>query len=61
MATIADVAEATEYLTTGGLGELIGLTQMAIDMHCKKVQLNADIAMALCLLADEALKRRAAH
>lgn len=58
---MADVAGATKYLETGGLGEVIGLTQMAIDMNQPKVQLSADMAMALCLLADETLKRRASH
>ena len=58
---MADVAGAKEYLETGGLGEVIGLTQMAIDMDQPKVQLDADMAMALCLLADETLKRRASH
>ena len=55
------IKEAREYLETGGLGEVIGLTSMAIEMDQPKVQLDSDMAMALCLLADEALKRRAAH
>lgn len=58
---MSDVQEAQRYLETGGLGEVIGLTQMAIDMKQPKVQMDADMAMALCLLADETLKRRAAH
>lgn len=55
-----NVEEATEYLATGGLGEVIGLTDMAREMSEPKVQMNTDMAMALCLLADEALKARKA-
>lgn len=53
-----DQKQATEYLETGGLGEVIGLTDMARQMERPKVQMNTDMAMALCLLADEALKVR---
>jgi hypothetical protein len=55
------IDDATEYLATGGLGEVIGLTSMAIAAGDPKVQMDADMAMALCLLADEALKRRRAN
>lgn len=58
---MTDIEEATKYLETGGLGEVIGLTDVAIQMKKQKVQMDADMAMALCLLADEALKRRRAH
>ncbi|MEY9198716.1 hypothetical protein ABIA16_003832 [Sinorhizobium fredii] len=53
-----DLEEATEYLSTGGLGEVICLTAGAREMGSDKVQVDADMAMALCLLADEALKAR---
>lgn len=56
-----DIDAATKYLETGGLGEVIGLTDMAIRMDQPKVQMDADMAMALCLLASEALSRRRAH
>lgn len=55
------IDEAKSYLETGGLGEVIGLTDMAMQAGQPKVQMDADMAMALCLLADEALRRRAAH
>lgn len=53
-----DLKQATEYLETGGLGEVIGLTDMARQMDNPKIQMNTDMAMALCLLADEALRAR---
>lgn len=48
---------AKKYLETGGLGEVIGFTSLAADQKQPKVQMDTDMAMALCLLADEALKR----
>lgn len=56
---MTDIKEATRYLETGGLGEVIGLTSIAIHHKQPKVQMDSDMAMALCLLADEALKLRA--
>lgn len=56
-----NIEEAQKYLESGGLGEVIGLTQRAIEMHQRKILMDADMAMALCLLADETLKRRASH
>lgn len=53
-----DVEEATEYLEGGGLGEVIGLTDIAAGMGQSKVQMNTDMAMALCMLAIEALEAR---
>lgn len=55
-----NLKEATEYLETGGLGEVIGFTHCVKEMHQEKVQMDTDMAMALCLLADEALKARRA-
>lgn len=55
------VKDAKEYLETGGLGEVVGLTDMAKKMGQPKVQMDTDMAMALCILANEALHRRKAH
>lgn len=57
----SDIDEAKSYLETGGLGEVIGLTDIAIKMGQPKVQMDADMAMALCMLANETLQRRKAH
>lgn len=59
--TKIDIEDAMDYLRTGGLGETMGLAQMAADMGAPKIQLDTDMAMALLILADEALKARAAH
>lgn len=56
-----DVEQATKYLETGGLGEVIGFTDIALRGDQPKVQMDTDMAMALCILAAEALRRRAAH
>ena len=56
-----DIAEAKSYLETGGLGEVIGLASLARDMSQPKVQMDTDMAIALCLLADEAIKSRKAE
>lgn len=56
-----DLKGAQEYLETGGLGEVIGLTSAAAEMRQPKVQMDTDMAMALALLADEALKARQAE
>lgn len=53
-----DVREADNYLSTGGLGEVIGITLHAMKAGLPKVQSDADMMMALCLLADEGLKAR---
>lgn len=55
------IEEARKYLETGGLGEVIGLTDLAIQMGQPKVQMDSDMAMALCNLAAEALRRRVSH
>lgn len=46
-----DEEDAMRYLLTGGLGEVIGLADMARNMNWPKVQMNTDMAMALCTLA----------
>lgn len=55
------IKEATEYLETGGLGEVIGLADVAIQMGQPKVQMDAEMAMALCILANETIQRRKSH
>lgn len=55
-----DIAEVQSYLETGGLGEVMGLASLARDMSQTKVQMDTDMAIALCLLADEAIKARKA-
>lgn len=47
------IADARQYLETGGLGETIGLTSVYLDMGWPKVQLDTDMAMALLLMAAE--------
>ena len=49
----AIVAEATEYLRTGGIGEVIGLADMAFTMGHPKIQMDTDMALALAVLAAE--------
>lgn len=63
-----DLVEALSWLSTGGmtevigpteiLEEVIGLTEMAREMQQNEVIVNTDMAMTLCLLAAEALKAR---
>lgn len=54
------VEDVVDYLRTGGMGEVIGLTDLARQMKEPKVQMDTDMAMALCLLASEALDQREA-
>ena len=49
---------AKKQLEAGSLGEFIGLASVAIQSGQSKIKMDVDMAMALCLLADEALKRR---
>lgn len=53
-----DVREVDNYLATGGLGEVIGLTLATMQAGLPKVQMDSDMALALCILADEGLKAR---
>lgn len=52
------IEEAKDYLETGGLGEVIGLASMANQEGSSHVQMTTDLALALCLLADETIKKR---
>lgn len=47
------IAEARKYLETGGLGEVIGFTDLALQSGQDKVQCDTDMAMALCQMASE--------
>lgn len=49
-----DVADALRYLKTGGLGEVIGFTDIALRGGHPKVQMDTDMAMALCVMAARA-------
>lgn len=55
-----DVQSARGYLETGGLGETMGLALMAAEANQPKVQMDTDMAVALCQLAAEALSAREA-
>ncbi len=49
---------AMKYLETGGLGEVVGIADMARQMDLPKVVCATDTAMALCVLAQEGLDAR---
>lgn len=53
-----DIKAAKRYLETGGLGEVVGLTELSMSQGFRKVQSDTDMAMALCLLAAEGLQAR---
>ncbi len=55
------IDEAKRYLETGGFREVIDLVSFAMEAKRSKIRLGADMAMALCLLAEEALKGRTMH
>lgn len=50
-----EVTQARRYLESGGLGEVIGFTDLALRNGSPKVQSDTDMAMALCVLAGEAI------
>lgn len=56
-----DTADAMNYLTTGGLGEVYGLTKSAAVHGQKKVQSDTDMMLALCELAADGLAVREAN
>lgn len=49
------VAYSLEYLRTGGLGEVIGFADLALKAGEPKVQMDTDMAIALCLMASSSL------
>lgn len=53
-----DIASAIEYLATGGLGEVVGITHTAYLSSQPRVQSTPDLVLALCTLAQEALDVR---
>lgn len=53
-----DLDFSKNYLMTGGLAEVIGLTDINRQYGQEKVTISTDLAMALCLFADEAIKAR---
>lgn len=56
----SEIADAMDYLLTGGLGEVIGLTEMAAEMGHPKVQSDTDMMRAVLILASEAADARSA-
>lgn len=52
------IEDSKSYLETGGLGEVTGLASLANQEGSSHVSMTVDIAIALCLLADEAIKKR---
>jgi hypothetical protein len=53
------VSEAMSYLEDGGMGEVFGLTHIALTHGQPSVQSDTSTAMALCILAAEAIQARA--
>jgi hypothetical protein len=51
----ASVRDARSYLSTGGLGEVLGFTSNAFHAGQPKVQSDTDMALALCLMASDCL------
>lgn len=51
-----DVTEAMDYLTSGGLGEVMGRASVAADANAPTVQLDTDLAIALCVLANRGME-----
>lgn len=56
-----DIDEALKYLETGGLGEVAGLADIAHKAGSEKVQMDTDMAIALCILAQETINSRSAQ
>lgn len=55
------IEENIRYLEDGGMGEVTGLAMMSKDLGQAKVQMDTDMALALCVLAGESVTRRKAH
>lgn len=51
-----DIQAALDYLANGGLGEVVGITDMAMNAGFPKVQSDPDMIMALCMLASKAIE-----
>lgn len=50
-----DIREALKYLRTGGLGEVAGMADAARGAKMPKVQMDTDMALALCIMAVQSL------
>jgi hypothetical protein len=57
----SEIADAMDYLLTGGLGEVIGFTEMFASRKEPKVQCDTDMMRAVLILASEAADARAKH
>jgi hypothetical protein len=55
-----DIAFVIDYLRTGGLGEVVMITDAAYRAKQPKVQSDPDMILALCILAQEGIDARAA-
>lgn len=55
------VAYSLKYLRSGGLGEVIGFADLARTMGDQKVQMDTDMAIALCILATTAIQMETNH
>ena len=49
-----DIAYSIEYLTSGGLGEVYGMAEVAASMGQPKVQMDTSMALAMCRLLMDA-------
>lgn len=49
---MANVQDAKAYLVTGGLGEVAGMADLALQMSQPQVQMDTGMAIALCQLAQ---------
>ena len=52
-----DNEDARDYLCSGGLGEVYGLAELMQQVGEPKVQMDTSMALALCLLANEEVRR----
>ena len=55
------IHEAMDYLKTGGLGEVMGMAAVTQEAGLPKVEMDTEMALALCELAADGLKYRRAH
>lgn len=58
---MSKVQEAIDYLKDGGLDEVIGLAAVTQEANLSKVQMDTEMALALCELAADGLKWRRVH
>ncbi len=53
-----DIAGAMSYLETGGLGEVVMMTDAAYHSGLPSVSSSPDMVLAMCILAQEAVEAR---